>query len=53
MHPQLPGIAAPSEEAPAPFDDFPALNTDNCSVCRLLAHLGHAISCLADITIAS
>lgn len=52
MHPQLPA----DDEASAallPFADFPALNTESCSVWRLLVHLGQAISCFADITIVS
>jgi len=37
----------PPEEASldeAPFEDFPALKTESCSVCRLLAHFGQSIS---------
>jgi hypothetical protein len=33
-----------------PFEDFPALKTESCSVWRLLAHFGHAIFCVDDIT---
>jgi hypothetical protein len=36
-----------------PFADFPALNTESCSVWRLLAHFGQSISWLADITMRS
>jgi hypothetical protein len=36
-----------------PLEDFPALNTESCSVCRLLAHFGQSISCPADITMRS
>jgi hypothetical protein len=40
------------EEA-APFVDFPALNTESRSVCRLLAHFGHSICWVSDITMRS
>ena len=52
MQPQPPEGEVGPEEA-APFEDFPALNTESCSVCRLLAHFGHSISCRADITMRS
>jgi len=40
-------------EEELPFADFPALNTESCSVWRLLAHSGQSISWPADITIRS
>jgi hypothetical protein len=40
-------------EAELPFEVLPALNTDSCKVWRLLAHLGHSISCFEDITMRS
>jgi len=45
--------AAVALEELVPFADFPALNTDSCSVWRLLAHFGQSISWLADITMRS
>ena len=53
VHPQPPDIAALSEDALAPFADFPAVKTDSCNVWLLLAHFGQAISCRADITMRS
>ena len=53
MQPQPP---ADEKEIPAeedPFEDFPALKTDSCSVRRSLAHLGQAIFCDADSTMDS
>jgi hypothetical protein len=47
---------APEEDALGalePFDGFPALNTESCSVCRLLSHFGHSIFWLLDITMRS
>jgi hypothetical protein len=48
---------APEEgDAPVdvePFEDFPALKTESCSVWRSLAHLGHSIFCPGDITMRS
>jgi hypothetical protein len=52
VQPQPPEAGAALDEL-FPFEDFPALNTESCSVWRLLAHFGHSISCLADITIRS
>jgi hypothetical protein len=52
VQPQLPEVAADSDEAD-PFADFPALNTESCSVCRLLAHFGQSISWRADNTMRS
>jgi hypothetical protein len=36
-----------------PFADFPALNTESCSVWLLLAHFGQSIGWRADITMRS
>jgi hypothetical protein len=48
-----PPEAEGAPEVAEPFEDFPALNTESCSVCRLLAQFGHSISCRADITMHS
>jgi hypothetical protein len=48
-----PLVASVALEELVPLADFPALNTDSCSVWRLLAHFGHSISWLADITMRS
>ena len=48
--------AQPPDDAPEaelPFEDLPALKTDSCSVCRLLAHFGHSMLCAEDITMRS
>ncbi|HEY2646364.1 MAG TPA: hypothetical protein VGI34_05300 [Candidatus Acidoferrales bacterium] len=52
MHPQPPAedVVAVDEFPPA---DFPALNTESCKVFRLLAHFGHSIFWLEDITMRS
>jgi hypothetical protein len=49
LQPQVLGVQAQPPEAedavvdPEPFEDFPALKTESCSVCRLLEHFGHPI----------
>jgi hypothetical protein len=59
LHPQEYGVqpqpleAEEEPEEAVPLEDFPALNTESCSVWRLLAHFGHSISWLADITMRS
>jgi hypothetical protein len=52
VQPHPPEAEGAPEEV-APFEDLPALNTESCSVCRLLAHFGHSISWRVDITIRS
>jgi len=52
VQPQAPDLAEDPEEA-VPFADFPALNMESCSVWRLLAHFGHSITWLEDITMRS
>ncbi len=53
VHPQAPPEADDSLADDDPSEDFPALNTESCSVRRSLAHLGQAIFCFADITMDS
>jgi len=49
LQPQVLGVQAQPPEAEdgvadaEPFDDFPALKTESCSVWRLLEHFGHSI----------
>jgi hypothetical protein len=49
LQPQVLGVQAQPPEAgdavvdAEPFEAFPALKTESCSVCRLLAHFGHSI----------
>jgi hypothetical protein len=49
LQPHVLGVQVqPPEEGDAvvdaePFEDFPALKTESCSVWRLLAHFGHSI----------
>jgi hypothetical protein len=49
LQPQVLGVQAQPPEAgeadvdAEPFEDFPALKTESCSLCRLLAHFGHSI----------
>jgi hypothetical protein len=56
LQPQVLGVQAQPPEAgdsiadADPFEDFPALKTESCIVWRLLAHFGHAIFCVDDIT---
>jgi len=56
LQPQVLGVQAQPPEAgdavadADPLEDFPALKTESCIVCRLLAHFGHAIFCVDDIT---
>jgi hypothetical protein len=56
LQPQVLGVQAQPPEAgdavadADPFEDFPALKTESCSVCRPLAHFGHSIFCADDIT---
>jgi len=56
LQPQVLGVQAQPPEAgdavsdAGPWEDFPALKTDSCIVCRLLAHFGHSIFCVDDIT---
>jgi hypothetical protein len=52
VQPQPPEVDASLGEA-EPFVDFPALNTESCSVCRLLSHFGHSMTWLEDITMRS
>ena len=52
MQPQPPEEEVALEEE-FPFADLPALNTESCSVWRLLAHFGQSISWLADIAMRS
>jgi hypothetical protein len=56
LQPQVPGVQAQPPEAGdalvdvEPFEDFPALKTESCNVCRPLEHFGHSIFCVDDIT---
>ena len=53
MHPQPPPEASDELADEDPFEDFPELNTESCSVRRSLAHLGQATFWDADITMDS
>ena len=56
LQPQVLGVQAQPPEAgdtvadADPLEDFPALKTESCSVCCLLAHFGHSILCVDDLT---